>query len=135
MLKKNIPDIKVYYIKSSDGVRSSGKTFTKLESYLDSFKGRKFYGVMYGKPPKDNYYTCVAVNPEDEFKPLPLDTMIIPGGLYIQEKVNDWHNHLDKISEVFKRLEKSNTVDRERPSIEFYTSFRELRCLVPIEEK
>ena len=130
MTIKTLPDISAYYVKSNDGVKGASQAFDKLESYLDSLKGRKFYGLVYGKPPKDKYIACMAINPGDNFD---LPTMTVPGGEYAQEKVRDWGRNLMQVPGVFQKLIISNEIDTSRPSIEHYTSMRELRCLVPIK--
>ncbi|MBU0578777.1 hypothetical protein KKE34_04275 [Patescibacteria group bacterium] len=129
-MKKILPDILVYYVESSDGVKGASKAFDKLELPLDSLKGRKFYGLIYGNPPNDKYIAYMKVSPGDNFDFL---SMTIPGGEYAQEKIKDWGNNLSQVPGVFRKLADSNQVDTSRPSIEHYSSMRELRCLVPIK--
>ncbi|MBU0974735.1 hypothetical protein KKD03_03485 [Patescibacteria group bacterium] len=129
-MKKTLPDILAYYVESSDGVKGASKAFDELELVLDSLKGRKFYGLIYGNPPKDKYIACMQVNPGDNFD---FPTMTVLGGEYVQEKVKDWGNNLSQVPGVFKKLIESNQVDESRPSIEHYSSMRELRCLVPVK--
>lgn len=130
MTKKTLPDILAYYVESSDGVKGASQAFDKLELVLSSLKGRKFYGLVYGNPPNDKYIACMKVNLGDNFD---FPTMTIPGGEYVQEKVKNWGNNLSKVPGVFQKLANSNQVDTSRPSIEHYSSMRELRCLVPIK--
>lgn len=127
---KILPDILVYYVKSSNGVKGASKAFDELESVLDSLKGRKFYGLIYGNPPNDNYIACMGINPGDNFD---FPMMTVSGGEYVQEKIKDWGNNLSQVPGIFKKLIDSNQVDASRPSIEHYSSMRELRCLVPIK--
>lgn len=129
-MRKTLSDVLAYYVESSDGVRGASKAFDELESVLDSLKGRKFYGLVYGTPPDDKYIACMKVNPGDDFD---FPTMTIPGGEYVQGKVKNWGTNLSQVPGVFKKLTESNHIDNSRPSIEHYTSMRELRCLVPVK--
>lgn len=125
-------DVRVYFVKAKQGIRSAKEAFDELESHLSSLKGRKFYGLIYGKPPEDEYYACVAVEPEDELKPLPLEKMTVPGGLYAQERIMDWAKNIPKFKEVFGRLRNQYEMDSSKPCVEFYRSMQEVLCRVPI---
>jgi len=62
-----------------------------------------------------------------------LDTWIIPGGKYLQEKIWDWGLKLDQISGVFSKMISRGELENTRPTLEYYRSMRELRLLIPIK--
>lgn len=127
-----IKDVQVYFVKAKNGIRGAKEAFDELESHLSTLKGRKFYGLIYGRPPQDEYYACVAMEPEDELKPLPLEKMTVPGGLYAQERIMDWANNIPKFKEVFGQLRDQHEMDTGRPCVEYYRSMQEVLCRVPV---
>ncbi len=93
-------------------------------------RGRKFYGTYQG----GEYRASVALLPRDDARQLGLQTWVIPGGLYVREKMTDWASRLPEIGNTFMAMadrEKSR-VDTTRPSIEFYRSQRELILFLPV---
>lgn len=121
------------YVKSDSGVNGANKAFSDLESKLSNLKGRKFYGLVFGIPPKEEYWACVAIEEGDNPEAVGLGRGIIPAGRYIQEKIVDWNTNLKKVGEVFKSLSEKCDVDSARPQVEFYRSMKELLVRVPIK--
>jgi len=128
----DLPEIKIMYVQSENGVADSREAFNRLESKLPSLKGRKFYGLVFGIPPKNSYWAAVALIDSDEARKAGLRTGIIPGGKYVQERIKDWNENISKIGQTFQRLIKQNSVDSSRPSIEFYRSMRDMLVRLPI---
>lgn len=106
----------------------AGQAFDKLESYLSSLRGRKFYGTFQA----GEYRACVALQPEDRPSELGLATWVIPGGRYARRKVKDWTEKVAQLGEMFDALAEEYQADPERPSIEFYRSQSELHLLLPV---
>ncbi len=131
--EKVLEEVSVVYVKSENGPAGATKAFNKLEAKLPSFKGRKFYGLIFGKPPKLEYWASVAVFPEDDPKSFGFATWTIPGGRYVQTLLKDWNENLDKIPKLFGELADKYEIDKMRPSIEFYRSMEELLLRVPIK--
>ena len=59
---------------------------------------------------------------------------VIPGGLYLREKMKNWTSRTDEIGKMFMAMgeRERQRVDSSRPSIEFYRSQDELILLLPI---
>lgn len=129
----NLPEIKIMYVESANGVTGSREAFNKLESYLTTLKGRKFYGLIFGIPPNDKYWAAVAITDTDSPQEVGLKTGVVPGGKYIQERINDWNNNLSMIGQTFQRLAKEYSVDSLRPSVEFYRSMSDMLVRLPIK--
>ncbi len=127
------PQIKVMYVKSSFGIKGSDKAFEDLENKLLSLKKRKFYGMVFGTPPNEEYWAGVEILDDHEPQKLNLPSWTIPGGKYIQEKLINWHKNIKMIGETFEKLSQQENVDNERPQIEFYRSSTELIIRVPIK--
>lgn len=127
------PEIKVMYVKSDNGIAGGRKAFDKLESKLSTLKGRKFYGLVFGIPPNDEYRACVETEDENESSRLNLNTYIIPGGKFIQERIKNWNDNLHLIGETFQKLAHQYQVDNTRPSVEFYRSMRDMLITLPIK--
>jgi len=132
MIETNFDEVKVMYVRSDSGVRGGEKAFNMLESKLPDLKGRRFYGLIFGIPPDDEYRACAALEEEDDPLAMGLKVGIIPAGKYVQEKIIDWSKNLKKIGEVFRSLSQKYDVDHTRPNIEFYRSMKELLVKVPI---
>ncbi len=128
----DLPDVKIMYVVSSSGVSGSRRAFDKLESKLLTLKGRKFYGLVYGIPPIDTYWSAVALADADSPEKLGLKTGVIPAGKYVQERINNWNENVLIVGETFQRLAKQYKVDPSRPSVEFYRSMRDMLVRLPI---
>ena len=103
-----------------------------LESKLPTIKGRKFYGVVFGIPPGDEYWAGVELTPVDRPKEWGFQTGIIPGGKYVQERIKDWDNDITVIGKTFQKLSKEHMVDNTRPCVEFYRSMYDMLVRLPI---
>lgn len=66
-----------------------------------------------------------------------LDTGVIPGGLYVREKMKDWSSRIPEIGRTFMAMveRERHRVDNSRPSIEFYRSQDELILLLPVRRE
>lgn len=115
------------------GVKNSEKAFQKVESKLTSMRGRKFYGLLYGKPDDGEYFACVEVDPGDDPQALDLDKREIPGGWYARKKIWYWYEDLAMIGKGFEDLLEDYRIDTNRPTIEYYRSERDLHIFVPIQ--
>lgn len=120
------------YVESPNGPAGSGKAFKTLETSLASLKGRKFYATF--QYSTGQYRACVAIEDPDEPEQLGFQKWSIPGGLYAQEKLENWTEHAEEIPNVFEKMSRvySGRIDSSRPSIEFYKSQKELLLLLPI---
>jgi hypothetical protein len=125
-------DIEVLFVESPNGPAGSGEAFSELESRLASLKGRKFYATF--QYLTGQYRACVAIESPDEAKTLGFEVWSIPGGKYVQQKLESWTEHADEIPTVFEKLsqEYKGRIDSSRPSIEFYKSQKELILMLPI---
>jgi len=128
-------EVTVARVKSENGAAGAKKTFDLLESRMDGLRGRKMYGVFY--PQKNEYFACVML--DDQFpNDMGFERSTIPGGKYARKKIENWSSKIHEIAPTFKQLEKDIIdneleIDPDRPSIEFYRSFRELICMLPVK--
>ena len=131
-METTIKDIEVMFVESPNGPAGSGEAFNKLESSLETLKGRKFYATF--QYSTGQYRACVAIENSDDPEKHRFQKWSIPGGLYAQEKLQDWTEHADEIPTIFTKLsqEYKGRIDSSRPSIEFYKSQKELVLLLPI---
>lgn len=129
----DFPAVKVMYLKSDRGIAGSEATFSKLEAKLSSLKGRKFFGLVFGTPPNEEYWACVEITTGDDPTTLGLQIWTIPAGKYAQEKIQNWSKHISEIGLTFKKLADRHDQDLTRPSIEFYRSMKELLLRLPIK--
>jgi len=106
----------------------------RLESKLPSLKGRKFYGTFRLLPQGEEYYASVERIATDDPVDMGLDVGVIPGGLYVRRRVDDWEAVIaaGKLGSIFEEMVGYYTVDRSRPEVEYYRSMKELHVLVPV---
>ena len=131
----SIEGIMVARVRSEGGPAEAKKAFDVLESRMHGLKGRKMYGVFY--PRKNEYFACVKLDnqfPDD----MGFERSTISGGEYAYKKIENWSSKTQEIASIFKQLEKNVLenrieIDLNRPSIEFYRSFRELICMLPVK--
>lgn len=126
-------EVKIMYVVSANGVSGSRKAFDQLESHLQTLKGRKIYGIVFGIPPKETYWAAVALTGLDNPEKEGLKTGIIPAGKYVQERIDNWNDDISKIGKAFQKLAREYLVDPSRPSIEFYRSMKDMLVRLPIE--
>ena len=131
-METTIKDIEVMFVESPNGPAGSGEAFNKLESSLATLKGRKFYASF--QYATGVYRACVAIADPIEPERFGFHKWTIPGGLYAQEKLENWTEHADEIPDLFGKMsqEYEGRIDSSRPSIEFYKSQKELILLLPI---
>ena len=130
-LNVNLQPIKILYIPSKRGISGAEEAFTKLESSLPNLKSRKFYGLVFGTPPHETYWACVAfTTPDSAISGCKIGE--IPGGKYIQERIYNWEKNIDAIGKTFKRLIDENTIDTKRPCVEYYHGMNYMIVRVPI---
>ena len=125
-------EVKVMYVKSDKGALGSSQAFDRLESKLPTLKGRKFYGLIFGVPPKDEYWASVELVANDQPDQWGFQTGSIPAGTYIQERINDWDKDVSIIGKTFHRLMRENKIDTSRPCVEFYRSMRDMLVRLPV---
>lgn len=131
-METTLNDIPVMYIVAEGGPAGARDAFNKLEGKLSSLRGRKFYGTF--QPETGEYRACVALESDDDPQGMGLATGVIPGGLYLREKMKDWMSRTDEIGKTFVAMAEREQirVDSHRPSVEFYRSQDELILLLPI---
>lgn len=127
------PEIKILYVKSQNGTMESRQAFDKLESKLPTLKGRKFYGLVFGIPPNDEYWASVELMPDDQPELWGFRTGSIPAGKYIQERIDNWNENTSLIGKTFQRLASQNETDATRPCVEFYRSMRDMLVRLPVK--
>jgi hypothetical protein len=125
-------EIPVMFVESPNGPAGSEEAFNKLESRLSTLKGRKFYATY--QYSTGQYRACVAIDNLDEAQALGFEAWSIPGGKYVRQKLLNWTEHTDEIPIVFEKLseEYKESIDSNRPSIEFYKNQKELILMLPI---
>lgn len=127
-MQVELKDTPVMCVVADGGMSGIRKAWDRLEEPFDTFVGRRFYGVRWG----DEYRACVALSEEDDPEALDLEHWVIPGGLYVSCRIDEWPRHTHQIPRRFAALEKTATVDRDRPAIEYYRTERELILYVPV---
>lgn len=127
---KELEEIKVIYLSSSEGPSKAPGLFLQLED-LVGLKKRRFYGVFWRNT--GEYWAAAKIREGDNPRSLGLKTGIIPGGLYAFEVLKGRYKNLIKlIVPTFEKLARQYHVDSKRPSIEYYRRFTEFILYLPI---
>lgn len=131
-MEVTLDEVSVMYIVAEGGPAGAREAFNRLEGKLASLRGRKFYGVF--QPHTGEYRACVAVEPGDNPQQIGLATGMIPGGLYLREKMKNWMSRTAEIGKTFVAMAERDPhrADESRPSVEFYRSQDELILYLPI---
>jgi hypothetical protein len=131
-MEVTLNDVPVMYVVAEGGPAGAREAFNRLEGKFASLRGRKFYGVF--QPQTGEYRACVAVEPGDNPQQLGLATGVIPGGLYLREKMKNWMSRIADIGKAFAAMaeRERHRADSSRPGIEFYRSQDELILFFPI---
>ncbi len=129
---KILDDIPVMYAVFY-GNPAENDAFVRLESKLDSLKGRKFYGVYFWE--REEYRACVRRQDGDDPEALGLRTATIPGGRYAYRRLKgDYETIIAAIAPTFDALAREHRVDPSRPSVEFYRRHEEFLLYLPVLE-
>ena len=128
-----LEDIPVMYVTSKNGHEGAAEAFKKLERTLGwenwETDTRRFYGTMFN----DEYRACAAIEEGDYPDKYGLKTMIIPGGKYRREILENWEEYITDVSGWFETMQVGVALDSTRPRVEFYSSQTELFLLLPIK--
>lgn len=105
-----------------------------LESKLPSLRGRKFYGAFRLLEGGEEYFACVERVAGDDPAGMGLEVGVLPGGLYVRRRLNDWEKIIasGKLGAHFEELIRAHEFDPSRPEIEYYRSTSELHLLLPV---
>src|SRR5438046_901309 len=89
-----IDNIKTVSVKAEGFPEGITEAFNKIESSLDSLKGRKFYGVISFNAVNrvTEYRACLIPKDEGEISKLGFESYIIPAGKYVSARLTDWAN-------------------------------------------
>jgi len=120
--------VKVMFVVSPSGPQGAGEAFDRLEAFLPSLKGRKFYGTMLN----GEYRACVALEAQDAPATMGLQTWTIPGGAYARRRLDRWSERLPEIGQIFGTLAAEYPRDAARPNVEFYRSQKELLLFMAV---
>ena len=127
-----LQEIPVLRVRANMKENGPSAAFNRLESKLQTIKGRKFYGTWRLRPDGEEYYACVARIDSDNPEKMQLETGAIPGGWYARRRFPDWEKNLSKLPATFEEMARTHDVDPARPSVEFYRSQSELLIFLPV---
>ncbi len=133
-------DIQLMCLKSPKGPETAADTMSKVESMVDSLKGRRFYGLFREENGGETYLSCTRVEDGDSPEELGLIRVSIPKGKYDRDRLEDWEDKWDGtyiagLPELFRKMIDRNAgrIDEERFSVEYYRSRKELILMLPLK--
>lgn len=133
-------DEQLMCLKSPDGVENASSTFDDLEKRIGSLRGRRFYGLFREIGGVEEYIACVRIETGDDPERLGLDRVPIEAGRYDRELLNDWGSrwngkNIEGLPELFQAMVDRNEgqTDREKYSVEYYRSQKELYVMIPLK--
>src|SRR3989442_15844007 len=117
-METTLSDIPMMCLVADGGPEGAREAFNRLESKLPSLRGRKFYGTFH--PTTGGDRACVSCVPGDDPGRLGLAAGVIPGGLYLREKMKNWTSRADEIGKMFMAMGERGRQggDSSRPAIE-----------------
>ncbi len=132
------PGLRLITCKSQSFPEGNRAAFNALETPLQTLKGRKFFGLVYGHETGMDYHAgLVPANEieEHQFAELGYPVVSINGGPCARVKLLDWTSKTDQIGPTFGAMIKQFGIDPSRPQMEFYRSVQELHLLLPILDR
>ncbi|MDC0502722.1 hypothetical protein OAN94_00465 [Verrucomicrobiales bacterium] len=100
--------------KSKSFLEGNHEAMGSIESYLDSLRGRKFYGLFYESDDQKVYHTApVLINEAEEcrFAELGFPIMKVKGGACARAKLLDWSSRIDQIGITFGTMINNRGID------------------------
>lgn len=128
----DLPELRLLAAKAEPFPEGVPAAWERVESGLESLRGRKFYGVSYGSPQGIEYYAGLVCEDEAEAERLGLQELTVPAGPYARANLLHWEEHRDEIGPMVDQMMESVDHDPSRPVLEFYRSSFELQLLVPV---
>ena len=115
--------------------RGPAAAFMALESKRTTLKGRKFHGVVRGRPQGGEYYACFALHEGDDPANVGLEVGEIPAGWYARRRIRGWETDTRQLGVQFEDTIHvlGENVDPSRPEIEFYRSHSEVLVFEPVK--
>lgn len=131
----HLPDQTFAYVEAVDGFTGAGAAFDRLESRMETLRGRKMYGVVFPGDPV-RYLACVLLDGQ-EADDLGLERTTVPGGKYARTLVRDWESRISELPAIVGQLHSDIKasgleVDPDRPSLEYYRRIDELLIMLPL---
>ncbi len=128
----DLPDIRLVVCRAEEFPEDIKGAWQRLESKLDSLKGRKFYGLTYVDESGLAYYAALEPLDDAEVTALGYPTRVLKGGKYARVKLPDWEQHTDEIGPILEELMQRYHKDPQGPSVELYRSQAELLLMIPV---
>lgn len=129
------PEFAVARVEASGGPAGAGAAFDRLEANMDSFRGRKMYGVLYPGSP-DRYFACLRLDDQasDDYG---FERATVPGGMYGRSLVREWGAKVGQLPRLFDELHEAlvgagHQIDRTRPLVEYYRRHDALTIMIPV---
>ena len=124
-------DIQVMFMPAkADTVLAIQQAWAEFETVV-GLTGRKFFGTF--DKTTGEYRVCAQVREGDDPKALGFGVTTLRGGTYLCARLQgDPPAVYAKIQSTFEGLVKEGSVDRSRPSIEFYKSRDVIDLLLPV---
>jgi hypothetical protein len=108
--------------------------FQRLESKLDSLRGRRMYGLYF--PDAGEYQACATLRDDDDPGALGFERGVGPGGVYLRARLHGEPEEIyPQIHRVIAQMIETADPDESRPAVEFYRRSDELELLLPIAER
>lgn len=129
-------NIKVFYVTARSFPEGIEEATHKLHSLFTYTKERKIFGLS---RPENNgqivYKAAAEEMTEGEAEKLGCETMVIPKGIYISIKVNDFRKDIMSIDRAFQQLLNYPNLDPQGFCVEWYSSEKEeVICMIRPDE-
>lgn len=107
--------------------------FEKLESKLDSYNDRIFFGISWpDKNGKIMYKAAAGEKYRGEAKVYELDTFTIRKGTYITKLIKDYKKNISQVGIVFQQLLQHPQLDTNAYCLEWYKD-HDVFCMVKLD--
>jgi hypothetical protein len=124
-------DIKVFGIEVKTFPNGIGDAFEELVKKTGADAGqRNYYGISEFKNGKIVYYATAEEKQEGEAQRYNYEPYLIEKGEYFAEPLKNWRDKTDCIKDVFMEMMKSDSVDKQKPCVEWYKNDKEMLCMM-----
>ncbi len=129
------PSLRLITARSKSFPEGNPEAFRSIEAHLETLRGRRFYGLVFGPPDQMTYHAGLVAEDESEerrFEELGFPIMEIESGRCARVKLLDWQSKTDQIGPTFGAMAREYGFDPSRPQMEYYRSQNELHLLLPV---
>lgn len=127
-------EIKVMCVAAESFPDGIAAAHQKLDTIAPVASDRRHFGLSWGSGDGTVYKAAAEEKEAGEAERLGLETFTIRSGKYAGEIVENFMQNIPKVAETFKKLLAHPELDPNGYCLEWYLSYRDMKCMVKLRD-